>query len=147
MRKLGKTFRIFLDANVIFSASYSPEGRSAALFLLARKRSCRLVTSRLALEEAHRNLEQQRPEALKNFQKHLPWMMVVPEADQLRLDKVASIGLDSGDVPILAAAINHCDLLVTGDLKHFGPWMGKDVEGLQVRSLASVIELLTHTSS
>jgi predicted nucleic acid-binding protein len=143
MRKPGKALRVFLDANVIFSASYSPEGRSAALFLLARKRLCRLVTSHLALEEAHRNLERQRPDALKIFQKHVPWMTVVPEAGRSRLEKVASIGLDSGDVPILAAAIGHCDLLATGDIKHFGPWMGKIVEGLRVMSLASVIELLT----
>ena len=147
MRKPAKALRIFLDANVIFSASYSPDGRSAALFLLARKRLCRLVTSRLALEEAHRNLEQQRPEALKIFQRHLPWMIVVPEADSSRLEKVRSMGLDSGDVPILAAAINHCDLLVTGDIKHFGPWMGEVVQGLRVISLASAIELLTQTTS
>ncbi len=147
MRRPGKALRIFLDANIIFSASYSPNGRSAALFLLARKRLCRLVTSHLALEEAHRNLERQRPEALKVFQRHLPWIRVVPEAHALHLEEVASMGLDAGDVPILAAAINHCDLLITGDLKHFGPWMGKTVVGIQIMSLASGIELLTRVSS
>jgi hypothetical protein len=59
------------------------------------------------------------------------------------LEESTGASLNAGDVPILAAAINHCDLLVTGDFKHFGPWMGKTVEGLQVMSLALVIELLT----
>jgi predicted nucleic acid-binding protein len=142
MPKPGKDLRLFLDANVIFSAAYSPEGRSAMVFLFGRRKRCRLVSSRFALEEARRNLEQQRTEALKVFSKNLPWIRVVPEADASAIETVASIGLDPGDVPILAAAIGQAAILVTGDRKHFGPWMGKTVYGLRILSLAAALDLI-----
>jgi hypothetical protein len=41
--------RVFLDANVLFTAAYSPDGLSA------------LLTSPLAIVEAERNLEAKRP--------------------------------------------------------------------------------------
>ncbi len=142
MRKLGNTLHIFSDANVIFSAAYSPEGRSASLFLFARRKRCRLISSRFALEEARRNLEHQRPEALKVFAKNIPWIRVVPEGDAATIEKVTSMGLDAGDVPILAAAIGQAAILVTGDLEHFGRWMGQTVYGLRILTLAATLELL-----
>ena len=142
MQRPGKDLRVFLDANVVFSAAYSPEGRSATLFLFGRRKHCHLISSRFALEEARRNLEQQRVEALKAFAKNLPWIRVVPEADASAIEKVASIGLDAGDVPILAAAIGQAAILVTGDQKHFGRWMGQTVYGVRVLSLAATLDLL-----
>jgi len=40
--------RVFLDANVIFSASYSNKGASFYIFQLAKKGKLRLYSSRLA---------------------------------------------------------------------------------------------------
>ena len=142
MQKPVSAVRIFLDANVIFSAAYSPKGRSAVIFLFARRKWCRLISSRFALEEARRNLEQLRPAALKSFEKNLPWIRIVSEADATAIEKIASIGLDTGDVPILAAAIGQAAILVTGDQKHFGRWMKQTVYGVHVLSLASTLELL-----
>src|ERR1035437_3299926 len=88
VQRPGRDIRVFLDANVIFSAAYSPEGWSAALFLFARRKRCRLISSRFALEEASRNLEQQRAPALKVFAKNLPWIRVVPEADASAIERV-----------------------------------------------------------
>ena len=134
---------VFLDANVLFSAAHTAEGRSAALFSLARKRLCRLVISRYAVEEARRNLIDKKPEALKVFPKLLAWIFIHPEADPKRLEQVNAVGLrDENDVPVLAAAIGRADIFVTGDQKHFGPWMGQTIHGVKIMSLAQTLEHL-----
>lgn len=132
---------IFLDANVLFSAAYSPEGRSAALFALARQRYCRLITSRYALEEARRNLADKKSDALARLKTLANWVRCCEEADASRLEKARSVGLgDPLDVPILGAAIGRADILVTGDLKYFGPWMNHNVHGVVVLGLARTLE-------
>jgi predicted nucleic acid-binding protein len=134
---------IFLDANILFSAAHSPEGRSAALFALARQRYCRLVTSRYALEEARRNLADKYPGALARLKALTNWIHLCAEADALRLEKARSVGLeDPMDVPILASALGHADFLVTGDLKHFGSWMNSNVQGVTVLGLAQTLALV-----
>jgi predicted nucleic acid-binding protein len=140
--KSGGIPSLFLDANILFSAAYSPDGRSAALFALARKRGCRLVTSGYAIAEAHRNLSEKRPEVLETFSELLAWVKVTPEADRKRREQVSSLGLHELDVPILAAAIGRAEVLVTGDRTHFGQWMGQTVSGLRVLSLADTLDLL-----
>ena len=141
---MGKTSppAIFLDANIIFSAAYSSEGNAAALFALARKNMCRLVSSKYAIEEARRNLEYKKPDALKVFQTLLAQIDSCPEADAGRLEKASAIGLDTGDAPILAAALGNADFLVTGDRKHFGAWMGKPVHGIKILSLSDALDKL-----
>ncbi len=47
--------RVFLDANVLFSAAYG-SSRIGALWDRARFGRCRLLASRYAIEEARRNL-------------------------------------------------------------------------------------------
>jgi uncharacterized protein len=59
--------RVFMDANVLFAAAISPEGRSAALFTLAQRGACTLLTSAHAAAEARRNLEARYPDALGRF--------------------------------------------------------------------------------
>jgi predicted nucleic acid-binding protein len=56
--------RIFLDANVLFSAARNPDGNCAALVRLAGRRRCALLSSRFAIEEARRNLALKSPQAL-----------------------------------------------------------------------------------
>jgi len=138
--------RFFLDANILFSAAYSAEGRSAALFALARRRLCRLVTSHYAIQEAQRNLSDKKPGALKSLTPLLNWVKVVREANIAERERVAAIGLDAMDAPILAAAIGAADVLVTGDHKHFGRWMGKDIFGVRVSSLADALDFVLRDS-
>jgi len=133
---------VFLDANVIFSAAYRPEGRCAALFELAARGRCSLLTSAYAVTEADRNLRHKKPEALKAFAALLETMRVVPEPDPVKQAEAAALGIDPGDVPILAAAIGRCDILVTGDLKHFGPWMGRSVEVIEIMSPGETLAAL-----
>lgn len=134
---------LFLDANILFSAAHSPEGRSAALFSLARQRYCRLITSHFALEEARRNLAHKNVQALARLKALSNWVHLCAEADAPRFEKARSVGLkDPMDVPILAAAMGRADVLVTGDIKHFGPWMNRRVEGLTVLGLAQTVDLV-----
>ena len=133
--------RLFLDANVIFSAALSHQSRAAVLFALARAASCRLVSSGYALEEARRNILAKRPDALIRFTNGLPLIQVVSEADSKRLLQAAVTGLDHGDVPILAAALGRAEALVTGDRRHFGPFMGKKLLGLRILSLAEALSM------
>jgi len=55
--------RVFLDANVLFTAAYRPEGLSALLVELGAAGRVTLLTSPLAIVEAERNLEAKRPAA------------------------------------------------------------------------------------
>lgn len=136
----GKPPRLFLDANVLFSAAHSPEGRGAALFRLARGGICRLVSSSYAVLEARRNLEEKSPGGAKALSALLPPIEIVPEADAGTRARAAETGLDAEDVPILAAALGRCDGLVTGDRRHFGAWMGTTKLGVRILSLAEALE-------
>lgn len=137
--------RLFLDANVLFTAAYSPEGRSAALFALAGSGVCSLVSSRHAIDEARRNLALKAPGAMPAFERFTALLAVVPEAGPGIVVWAARQGLPPNDAPILAAAVAaRVDLLVTGDRSHFGNLFGATVGGVTVvppgDALARVLE-------
>jgi predicted nucleic acid-binding protein len=134
--------RVFIDANILFSAALSGDGRSAALFLLAERGCCRLVSSHYAIEEARRNLAGKNPVALKSLPSLLSHVHVCEDADEVRLKMAAATRLDPGDVPILGAAYGNADFLVTGDRKHFGFLMGEPLHGLRVIGLAELLDML-----
>lgn len=135
--------RIFLDANVLFAAAISESGRSAGLFLLAKRGLCELVTSPHAITEARRNLEARYPEAVDRFTPLLRGVVLVPEATPSAVAWARDQGLPEEDAPILGAAVAaHVDVLVTGDRTHFGHLFGRTVGGVQVLSLADIFERL-----
>lgn len=136
---MAERLSFFLDANVLFSAAYSQDGRAAILFALARSGSIRLVSSRYAAEEARRNLSAKRPVALKRFSDNLALVVLVPEGDAGHRSEALATGLDGGDVPILAAAVGRAEALVTGDRRHFGRFMGKKLLGVRILSLADAL--------
>lgn len=111
--------RVFLDANVLFSAAYR-EG--AGLTRLWELGGVRLITSGYAAEEARRNLEggdQQDRLAmlLRNFE-------LVAEADPTHCAEEDR--LPEKDRPILRAAVQAgATHLLTGDITHFGGFFGK----------------------
>ena len=127
---------------MLFSAAYMDEGRAPALFSLAARGACTLVSSLHAIDEAERNLRQKRPQALERFGALLAAVRVVPDAGDGARSAAAGVGLDPGDVPILAAAIGRADMLVTGDRKHFGRWFGRRACGVRIIALADIILLL-----
>jgi len=135
--------RIFVDANVLFAAAISPDGRSAALFVLAQEGYCDLMTSPHAVSEAHRNLVMRYSEALDQLSRLRQVVAIVPEAAIAVLRWARSQGLPEEDAPILAAAVAaRADVLVTGDRGHFGHLFGRTVRGLRVLSLAETLDFV-----
>jgi len=121
--------RVFLDANVLFTAAYSPDGLSALLIEIGAAGRLVLLTSRLAIIEARRNLEVKRLKALPRLDRHLRAVEVVTEPSPRDVDRLTPDGLAPKDRPILAAAIvARATHFVTGDRRDFGPWMGARAE-------------------
>jgi len=135
--------RAFLDANVLFSAAYMDAGTPRALFLLAEAGACDLVTSAYAIEEARRNLLAKRGERAGDPALLIKHLAVQPEPSPATIAWAASIGLPAKDAPILAAALeSRANLLVTGDVAHFGGLFGKRHRGVVVLRPAEAIEIV-----
>ena len=113
--------RVFLDANVLFSASYK-KGHEFLQFW--REPAVVCVTSFYAADETRRNCvsaaHRDRLEAL------LEQTYLVSDATSYNLP--ARFSLPAKDQPILAAALQAgADFLVTGDTRHFAKWMGQPI--------------------
>jgi predicted nucleic acid-binding protein len=135
--------RIFLDANVLFSAALRPRDREYAFFRIAREGGCTLLASAYALGEARSNLGSKAPHALPRLEGLAPLLEIVldPPAEVMAL--AAAAGLPAKDAPILAAAIaGRADLLVTGDRRHFGALFGRAVHGVRILSLADGLAMV-----
>ena len=135
--------RLFLDANILFSAAWKEGADALLLFELAKAGHCKLTTSHLALVEARRNIARKRPErqfALGRLMKRMP---VGREPDQTHIVLAQAYGLPDKDIPILAAAISQrVDLLVTGDRRDFGHLYGSSPGGVEIIGLPAAITRL-----
>ena len=111
--------RVFLDANVLFSAAYRPAAGIARLWKL---KNVELLTSDYAIEEARANLpdsEQQR-----RLQELLERVRVVTGQAPLP----THVSLPDKDRPILQAALYaRATHLLTGDRRHFGRYFGRRI--------------------
>ncbi|OGY26016.1 MAG: putative toxin-antitoxin system toxin component, PIN family [Candidatus Woykebacteria bacterium RBG_16_44_10] len=114
--------KVFLDANVLFSAANSPTGGSAYVVELARAGKLRLFSSRLAVKEAERNLREKSTEAaLLRFYDLLDEVTIeLFDTNRARAKKSWEYLVGAKDAPILAAAIvSKAQFLITLDKKHF----------------------------
>jgi predicted nucleic acid-binding protein len=113
--------RLFLDANVLFSAAYR---QGSGLLQLWNLPDVEKVTSVYALEEARRNLDTEARAARLNG-----LMLEVKVLPELReQDLPPGVDLAEKDKPILAAALAAgASHLITGDRQHFGCYFGKRV--------------------
>jgi predicted nucleic acid-binding protein len=128
--------RLFLDANVLFSAGCKPDSR---LRLLWEKRDVVLLSSPYALEEATRNITRLRPEQMPALQTLL-CSLEVGENNGLGLPP--GISLAAKDVPILSAAIAmRATHLLTGDKRDFGHLRDKVIEGVCIMQPADYLAL------
>jgi predicted nucleic acid-binding protein len=124
--------RLFLDANVLFSAILRTEGAAASLIAFAEAGACELVSSAFAVAEATRNLGSKAPAATDRWGRVGASISIVPEADPRLVEKIAG-PLPDKDRPILAAALGcRATVLVTGDRRHFGPLFGRRFGGTVV---------------
>ena len=113
--------KLFLDANILFSAALG--GPSfGLLWEIASAGKVSLCTSRTCVDEAESNLARKRPDALVRFGDLCRKVREVPEAPE-RLEDVQAL-LPEKDAHVLAAALaNEADVLLTGDVRHFGALM------------------------
>lgn len=117
---------VFLDANVLFSAAYRPGAGLLRIWELPRVRR---LTSTYALEEARRNLTD--PAQLARLQDLVDSLEVVGEVSDELLPPEAI--LPEKDQPILRAAIRAgATHLLTGDVRHFGPYFGRTLAGVRI---------------
>lgn len=118
--------RLFLDANVLFSAAYGSPGIDR-LWTLQRDGSCRLLASRYVRAEADRNLS--RPAHRDRLRAKLSHVDLVPEAPA----ELCPIDVAAKDRPVVSAAVAaRATHLITGDTRHFGPHYGSKVAGMAV---------------
>jgi len=115
--------RLFLDANILFSAAYRAD---SGLLILWKIADVALCSSRYAVEEARINLDQ---ESQRGRLVRLASGLQLFEA----VERALPISLPEKDRPILLAAIDaRANYLLTGDIKHFGAYFGKEIEGVRI---------------
>jgi uncharacterized protein len=133
--------KLFLDANVIFTAAYSAQGLSRGLFRLAAIGKCALCTSAFAHEEAVRNIHNKAPEKLADLTVLMKQVDILPEPHPQWVIRVARLPLSGKDAPVLAAALQgKVDIFVTGDRRDFGHLFGQVLEGVKVLTPADALE-------
>ncbi|MGA7119716.1 MAG: PIN domain-containing protein [Polyangiaceae bacterium] len=118
--------RVFLDANVLFSAAWRAD---SGLTRLSEIAWIHLVTSPYAADQAERNLTRKPSDGVERLKAPL---------DRLEI-KAAIVSLDEGhglpakDVPILAAAVGaQCEVLLTGDIADFGHAINRSLQGVRI---------------
>ena len=128
--------RIFLDANVLFSAAQTA-GAVRKLIARLHESEHQLVADAHVWEEARRNLVARYPSALPALDALAETIEIFPLHGGDRDRGVGALPVDDKDRPILVAAINlDCRALVTGDRTHFGHLFGKAVQGVTIYSPA-----------
>ena len=120
--------RVFLDANVLFSAAYRSD---AGLRRLWRVRDCVLLSSAYAADEARRNLREQRQ---RSDLDDLLGSVQIVESLPSDSTTVEEADLPAKDRPILRAAVAAgATHLITGDVTHFGRYFGRRIAGVLIQ--------------
>jgi len=133
--------RVFLDANVLFTAAHNPKGKAALLITLGAEGLFQLATSAYAREEARRNLERKAPGCLPEFGRLLSKIRLVADNPSIH----CPADLAEKDWPIYRAA-HACkaNVLLTGDHRDFGFLMNAPelANGLLIQPVADFLAAL-----
>jgi len=112
--------RLFLDANVLFTAAHNPSGKAALIIDLCSQKYWEVVSCSFAIDEARRNIIIKCPDCLERLDSLLNTVKKVPSGS----GRMCPIPLPQKDRPVLEAAIRcKATYLLTGDIKDFGPFM------------------------
>ena len=138
--------RIFLDANVLFSAAQT-DGAVRKLITRLHESDHQLVADAHVWEEARRNLLARYPSALPALDALTPTIRIFPLHGGDRGTR--SLPIDDKDKPVLAAAITlDCQALITGDRTQFGHLFGTAVHRVTIYSpelaARSLFQVLHH---
>ena len=131
--------RIFLDANILFSAAKSA---GAIRRLVEEIQACghECVADEYVIAEARRNLEQKFPSILPDFERLLSSITRLSSPPAFSTPNLALL-LPEKDRPVLTAAIQHrCQALLTGDKTHFGRLYGQTIAGVSIHSPQALAE-------
>lgn len=135
--------RVFLDANVLFTAAHNPRGKAAFVITLGSEGLFLLSTSAYVREEARRNLERKAPDRLSRFRQQLSAIRLVADNPAIR----CPADLAEKDWPIYRAA-HACKatLLLTGDHRDFGFLMNAPelANGLLIQPVADFLAALVN---
>lgn len=125
--------RLFLDANILFSAAYRAD---AGLVQFWKLNDTILCSSPYALEEARINLsEDAQRRRLAKLARHVSLF------DATSRQLPTSLSSPEKDIPIFLAAIEaRATHLITGDVRHFGPYFTKQIEGILVLTPADYLK-------
>jgi predicted nucleic acid-binding protein len=135
--------RVFLDANILFSAAKT-NGAVRELLRLLQTTGHECWIDDYVVFEAHRNLTTKGPEALSALNALVASCRLSPAQVPGTSTSRAEIDwLPEKDRPVRAAAVRlRCDALLTGDRTHFGTGYGKVFAGVMIHSPRSLAETL-----
>ena len=133
--------KVFLDANILFSAAKS-DGAIRKLVELLMQAGHECWADGFVVGEARRNLMAKAPQTVPNLESLLSRLrLAAAQPPDAEFDP--GVPLPEKDRPVLAAAIHHgCAALVTGDRTHFGRLYGKTLRGVTIHSPRSLAEAL-----
>ena len=130
--------RLFLDANVLFTAAHNPDGKAAYLFDILNLRRWKLLSSAYAIGEARRNIAAKYPQCAAQLEALVSQLVEVGQPASAR----SGLELPEKDQPIyLAAQLARATHLLTGDIHHFGPHMNRprDTGGIVIQTVAEYL--------
>jgi len=112
--------KLFLDANVIYSASRSEKGASFAIFQLKNKFKIELISSKLALIEAEKNIVEKETSLILSRFYYLIKEIKIISVESVKAKIFYKNIIEEKDAPILyGAKQSQVDFLITLDRKHF----------------------------
>jgi predicted nucleic acid-binding protein len=130
--------RVFLDANVLFTAAHNPAGKAALVIAFGVKGKWELVSSSYAVEEARRNIASKFPQFQSRLQDLIESISII--ASGTGID--CPVKLPDKDRPIMEAAIrSQATHLLTGDLRDFGALMNRprQTAGIVIQTVADFL--------
>jgi predicted nucleic acid-binding protein len=134
--------RLFLDSNVLFTAAHNSEGKASLVVELAESGSWEVVTSPYCVAEARLNLERKHPTSLGRMDRILSTVRLVQDVAGER----CSISLPEKDRPVFGAVLScKATHILTGDRRHFGPFMNrpKETMGIVVQTVGDFLSDIT----
>ena len=133
--------RLFLDANILFSAAYFPGTKVEQFMKDAILSHSVLLSTEYAVSEARKNLSAKHPAGLLKLNFWLLHLELVQAPGRTH----CPIDLPVKDQPIfMAAIVGHATHLITGDLQHFGKWMNKpkQTQGIVIQTIGDFLKTL-----
>lgn len=134
--------RIFLDANILFSAAKT-DGAMRRLLAELNADGHSLVADIYVCAEAQRNIAAKATTGAIDYLQALLSRIEIRTVQSTAAPDATIDWLPAKDRPVLLAAIaTTCDVLITGDRTHFGAGYGKSFDGVIVYAPAQLAQAL-----